>query len=616
MAKIRILPPEVAQKIAAGEVVERPASVVKELVENSLDAAATQITVEIRGGGLELIRVQDNGVGIAHEDLRLAFEPHATSKITKADDLFALYTLGFRGEALPSIASVSKLTLFSRPQEQNAGYKISNEGGGLSIEPVGTPPGTTVEVRDLFHNVPARLKFLKSPTAERRRVVELVSKLALAHPHVAFRLVVEGKTSLVTPGSGRLLDSILLMEGSNVERQLVKFSTNTSWGQIHGYLGSPQLAKGNRSGQIFIVNGRVIENHTLRAALEKGYEGLLPQRTFPWAILVLEIQPQLVDCNVHPAKLEVRFADEQTIFSDTWQAVRSGLTAKNIAPKLTSVSSRTSEPRVAKPAVQTMLRWQPETWEYMDQILRAHKPRSKTDSKTESGVSASLLVKETRETPMEPQQVLRTAEPEKAGYGPELHGLAEVRSILQNGRIIGQLHQTYILLETPKGLWILDQHIVHERILVEQFRQEWEESAIKVQEILPLHLEFTPSEALLVGDSLELLAEFGVELEPFGGNSFILRAVPSFLAHSGGNWKGEILEIAQQAGKTTHNKEQALITLACKGAIKAGQRLDEREMRALLSNLAKTQNPFTCPHGRPIMIRLETEELLRRFGRI
>src|SRR5690554_6056443 len=213
MAQIRILPPEVAQKIAAGEVIERPASVVKELVENSIDAAATQITVEIRKGGLELIRVQDNGAGIAKDDLRLAFEPHATSKIAAADDLFALYTLGFRGEALPSIASVSNLTLYSRPADQKTGYKIVGSDGDFVVEPVGTPPGTTVEVRDLFYNVPARLKFVKSPATERRRVVELTSRLALAHPHVSFRLVVDGKTDLVTPGSGRLLDSILLVLG-------------------------------------------------------------------------------------------------------------------------------------------------------------------------------------------------------------------------------------------------------------------------------------------------------------------------------------------------------------------------------------------------------------------
>ena len=613
MAQIRILPPEVAQKIAAGEVIERPASVVKELVENSIDAGATQITVEVRNGGLELIRVQDNGAGIAREDLRIAFEPHATSKIAAVDDLFALYTLGFRGEALPSIASVSRLSLYSRPAEQQTGYKIYNSGSDFVVEPVGTPPGTTVEVRDLFYNVPARRKFLKSPLTERRRVADLISRLALAHPHVSFRLVAEGKPLLSTNGSGRLLDSILLVEGSNVERQLIKFSTSTSWGQIQGYLGSPQMAKGNRSGQVFIVNGRLIENNTLRSALEKAYAGLLPQRSFPWAVLVLEIRSELVDCNVHPAKLEVRFADEQAIFNDTWQAVRSGLTAKNLAPELARPASRSPEPKTVRPAVQTMLRWQPETWEFMDKVLREHKPRTRP-AQYAAGAAPEIAVAEEVWSRTQEARVQVQMSP-KSGDRELSDDSGEMRQLLRSGRIIGQLHQSYILLETPRGLWILDQHIVHERILVEQFRAEWQNSSIKVQEILPVIVEFTTAEAVLVAGSLDLLAEFGVELEPFGGSSFVLRAVPSFLAHSGGSWKEEILEIAQNAQKTTESRDQALITLACKGAIKAGQYLAEQEMRALLDNLAATENPFTCPHGRPILVRLETDELLRRFGR-
>ena len=612
---IRQLPDTLINQIAAGEVVERPASVVKELVENALDAGARRIDIDLEDGGIRLIRIRDDGGGIDPAELPLAVQRHATSKIASIDDLEAVATLGFRGEALPSVASVSRFRLTSRRNGNEHGALLQVEGGKVGeVVPHAHPPGTTVEVRDLFYNVPARLKFLKSPTAERRRVVDLVSKLALAHPHVAFRLLVDGKMMLVTPGSGQLLDSILLIQGSNVERQLIKFSADTSWGKVYGYLGSPQLAKGNRSGQFFIVNGRVIENPTLRAALEKGYEGLLPQRTFPWAVLVVDIRPELVDCNVHPAKLEVRFADEQAIFNDTWQAVRSGLAARNMAPRLTQTPVQQAKPPAPKPALQAVLRWQPETWEHMDQVLRAHRPRRQQEYAARS--AADLAVGEDRTQQRDfPGEEAATLLPETAaGEGPQA-GVHEVRSALMNGRIIGQLHQTYILLETPQGLWILDQHIVHERILVEQFLEEWERSEIKVQEILPQHLEFTPSEAVLVHESLSLLAEFGVELEPFGGSSFILRAVPSFLAQSGGSWKEEILEIAQNAGKTTQNKEQALITLACKGAIKAGQYLDEREMRALLNNLAQTQNPFTCPHGRPIIVRLETAELLRRFGR-
>lgn len=596
MTQIRVLPPEVAHKIAAGEVIERPASCVKELVENSIDAGATQITIEIQNGGFDYIRVQDNGGGIAHDDLKLAFQPHATSKINTAEDLFALCTLGFRGEALPSMASVARLTLFSRPAEQKNGYKIWQDQGEWIVEPVGAPPGTTVEVRGLFYNVPARLKFLKSPSSERRQVLELSSRLALAHPHIAFRVIAEGKTVLATPGNGRLLDAILIVQGNNVEAELVKFQASFAWGQVQGYLGSSRLAKGNRSGQIFVMNGRVIQNQTMRAALEKGFDGRLPSRTFPWAILILELNPELVDCNVHPAKSEVRFAQEQTIFTDLLHAVRSALSRQNLAPTLRSDQSQGRSVSPSKPqTLQGQLAWQPESWEQMDEILKGYRAKREARPKLQH----DLVVKEVPAT-----------------FVPPVSSIDEdARLSLRTGRIIGQLHQSYILLEVVQGLWILDQHIVHERILLEQLQKAWETATIHVQEILPQHLEFTPSEASLVEEALSLLAEYGLELEPFGNNTFLLRALPSSLAQSGGNWKEEILEIAATSKKTTVHKEAALINLACKGAIKAGEYLDEKEMRALLDNLAETNNPFTCPHGRPIIIRLENQELLRRFGR-
>ncbi|NLL43112.1 MAG: DNA mismatch repair endonuclease MutL [Firmicutes bacterium] len=596
MAQIKVLPPEIAHKIAAGEVIERPASCVKELVENSVDAGSTQITIEIRNGGLDLIRVQDNGAGIAKDQLELAFQPHATSKIENADDLFALYTLGFRGEALPSMASVARLTLYSRPAEQTNGYKIWQDQGQWKVEPVGTPPGTTVEVEDLFYNVPARLKFLKSPSTERRRVLELSTKLALAHPHIAFRIIADGKTMLATPGNGRLLDAILLVQGNNVASELIKFQKSFAWGQVQGYLGTPRLAKGNRSGQVFVMNGRVVQNQTMRVALEKAYGGRLPSRTYPWAVLVLDLDPKLVDCNVHPAKSEVRFAQEQTVFRDLLHALSSALSGQNLAPSLKApeTTARSAVPSRSQ-AVQAQLSWNPESWEQMDRVLKTYRDR-REDIKEQS----PILVQETVPAFQTAKQPSRDE---------------DVSLLLRTGRIMGQLHQSYILLEVPQGLWILDQHIVHERILTEQLKAAWETSTIHVQEILPQHVELTPGEALLVEEALQLLAEFGLELEPFGNNSFLLRGVPTSLAHSGGNWKEEILEIAATAKKTTTQKEEALITLACKGAVKAGQYLDEREIRALLDGLAETENPFTCPHGRPIIIRLENQELLRRFGR-
>lgn len=594
MTRIRVLPPEVAHKIAAGEVIERPASCVKELVENSIDAGATQISIEIKGGGIEYIRVQDNGTGIHRDELELAFEPHATSKIEKADDLFALCTLGFRGEALPSMASISRLQMISRPAGQENGYKIRQDQERWIVEPVGAPPGTTVEIRDLFYNVPARLKFLKTPSTERRHVLDLCTRLALAHAHVSFRVISEGKTTLATPGSGQLLDAILIAHGNNVQRELIKFNTSFAWGDLQGYLGLPRLAKGNRSGQVFVINGRVIQNQTIRFALEKAYEGRLPTRMFPWALLLLDLNPELVDCNVHPAKSEVRFSQEQVIFTDLFHAISSALGRQNLAPELKKKEAKTSVSLATKSqGMQAQLDWNPKTWEHMDEILKSYRQKREEPKKPEITIVSEAVQTETPTTKDE-----------------------DIRTLLQTGRIIGQLHQSYILLEVPQGLWILDQHIVHERILVEQLQESWENSNFHVQEIIPLHLEFTPSETVLVEGALDLLASFGLELEAFGTNSFVLRGIPSDLAESGGNWKEEILEIASSSKRTTAQQQQALITLSCRGAVKAGEYLDKREMQALLVSLAKTKNPFTCPHGRPIIVRLENQELLRRFGRV
>ncbi len=593
MGRIQILPDEVAHKIAAGEVIERPASVVKELVENSIDANSTQITVEIKAGGIEFIRVEDNGDGIPYDDLELAFQPHATSKIQTADELFSLYTLGFRGEALPSIASVAHLELFSRPADQNHGYKAALTQNGPQIEPVGTPPGTAVEVRNLFYNVPARYKFLKTPAAERRRVIEVVTNLALAHPHIAFRLVTDGKTVLSTQGNGRLLDTILIIQGKNTAQELLEINSQFPWGTVQGYVGTPTLGKGNRRGQVFIMNGRVIQNTTIRAALEKAYQGMLPVRTYPTAVLVLDVNPKLVDCNVHPAKTEVRFADEQEIFRDVLSAVRSGVMRKNIAPSLEKkqVSSRPKP----KPVVQAQLQWEPETWKFVDELLREYSPQQQTTSTNPY------------QTPIAP-----TLEEDQSSM---VQDTDDVRRFLLSGRIIGQLHQSYILLEVPSGLWLLDQHIVHERILFERLQEAFAHRTIHVQEILPELLEFSPKEAALVQDNLERLSSLGIELEEFGNNDFLLRAVPSLISHTKEGWKQDILRIIDGMGEVQDWHDKTAVTLACKGAVKAGEFLDERAIRALLKDLAETENPFTCPHGRPIIVRLENDELLRRFGR-
>lgn len=599
MGRIKLLPEEVAHKIAAGEVIERPASVVKELVENAIDAQASRIQIEITAGGIEYIRVQDNGEGIAAEDVPLAFQPHATSKISKTEDLFNLHSLGFRGEALPSIASVSKLTLITRTAEEEQGVRAAVVGEEITLEPCGAPKGTTVEVRQLFYNVPARYKFLKSPTTEGRRVLEMVTGMALAHPHISFTCVRDGKTVLTTQGSGNLKDTLLLIHGKEVKDELLPINKTYPWGTVRGYAGTPKLGKGNRSGQLIVMNGRVIQNATLRAAVEKAYQGLLPTRTYPFIVLVLDVDPRFVDCNVHPAKAEVRFAEDKQVFRDVLDAVRAAILAKNIAPRLQSpqpVGAReTARPRLSSgsKSLQREIAWEPRTWERLDAVLRQYRPSEKA----------------------KPAPPLAVAEEAPHFDIEEKTAEDDVRAPLLQGRVIGQLHQMYILLEVPDGgLWILDQHIVHERILYEKFLRDLEQQSLHVQQILPEVLELSPAQYALVREYQAEIAQLGLELEPFGVNTFIIRGVPTFLSRTGG-WKEAILEIADKAEQSGRFQEEAAITLACKGAVKAGDYLDLRIMQNLVAELARTENPFTCPHGRPIIIRLEQAELLRRFGR-
>lgn len=618
MGRIALLPDEVAHKIAAGEVIERPASVVKELVENAIDAQASRIEIEITSGGIEYIRVQDNGEGIAPDDVKMAFQPHATSKISKTEDLFSLSSLGFRGEALPSIASVSKLTLTTRTAAEKSGVRAVVEGESIHTEPCGAPQGTTIEVRQLFYNVPARYKFLKSPATEGRRVLELVTDMAAAHPHIAFTLVRDGKTVLSTQGSGSLRDTLLLIHGKKLISELLSIESTYPWAKVTGYAGTPKLARGSRTGQLIIMNGRVIQNSTIRAAAERAYQGLLPSRVYPFFVLVLDVDPKFVDCNVHPAKSEVRFADDQTVFRDVLDAVRTAVLSKNIAPKFEvrqqfEARQRESQPvQFYKPQPkQAEITWEPRTWDTLDEVLRQYRPSA---AKPKPPLAVA-------ETPPRDDRETRAADTGAAStdaHAAETGIIADdndVRSALKNGRIVGQLHQTYILLEVQGGgLWILDQHIVHERILYEQLVKEFTSRQVHIQQILPEVLELSAAEYARIQEHLEEIRAVGIELEPFGVNAFIVRGVPTFLSQTGG-WKGDILEIAEAAEKGGHFLQAAAVTLACKGAVKAGDYLDTRAIKALLLDLAKTENPFTCPHGRPIIVRLEHQEILRRFGR-
>jgi len=607
MKRIHVLPEYISQKIAAGEVIERPVSVVKELVENSIDAMATSIEIEIRDGGKEYIRVSDNGTGIHPDDLKLAFLPHATSKITSVDDLFSITSLGFRGEALASIASVSSLALRSRTPNTTTGYQISfAEGQQHVIEPVGMDVGTIVEVRRLFYNTPARYKFLKQSSTEKRYIVEFVSNMAMAHPHIAFRLIADGKLALRTHGQGEFIDALANLADRSVISSLLNVEYHSEWGTIKGYLGKPSLTRRNRQGQLIILNGRIIESPLISSAVEKAYSGMLEHRQYPVFYLFFAMNPQLIDVNVHPAKSQVRFQDEQQLFHEIHAACRKALVAGDLSVQL---AAKDDQPTAAQELPhQTYLEleeyfpWQPQTWSKLDEFLARERKL------------ANMPEKQTQVLPKSPQyQNADAAETEQGKPGLDSN-VYQVKDQLLNGRIIGQFRNTYIILETETGLWLLDQHIVHERILYERLLQT--QPQFHVQQVLPVTLNFSRKDSQAVSDNLQRLRSLGLELEEFGTDSFILRGVPSFLAsESTAVDETFILELVDDLSDERNWREKTITTLACRSAVKAGQRLDAKQIHALLEQLAAAENPFTCPHGRPIIVRISEQEILRRFGR-
>ncbi|NLM69654.1 MAG: DNA mismatch repair endonuclease MutL [Firmicutes bacterium] len=613
MNRIQVLPDYIAHKIAAGEVIERPVSVVKELVENSIDAMATSIEVEIMDGGKEYIRVSDNGTGIYRDDLKLAFLPHATSKIRTVDDLFNITSLGFRGEALASIASVSNLILRSRTTDTLQGYQISfSEDNQAVIEPVGMDKGTTVEVRRLFYNTPARYKFLRQSATERRYIVEFVSRIAVAHPHIAFKLIADGKLAVRTHGQGELKEALANILDHRTVKDLVPIDTKTEWGGISGYLSKPRLTRKSRQGQLIILNGRIIESSLISSAVERAYAGMLASKQYPIFFLILTMDPKIVDVNVHPAKSQVRFQDDSQLYQEISSACREILLESDLTHKLTSVRTTDSVPERSEPQqvnleFEQYFPWQPLTWSKVDAFLQKEKRMSAPSPSFDYRDEASAVeVQPAVEVELEAAEDNKVAEPKTNIY--------QIKDQLLNGRIIGQFRQTYILLETTNGLWLLDQHIIHERIIYEQILNR--EQAAFVQQTIPQTLHFSSAEAGLVSEQLDKLRDLGVELEEFGTNSFLLRGIPQYFAARDIIVDEQlILELVNDLSQQKNWREKAAVTLACRSAVKAGQRLNERQIHALLAQLAETENPFTCPHGRPIIVRIEDKEIERRFGR-
>jgi len=576
-ATVRRLPDTVVNKIAAGEVVERPAAVVKELVENSLDAGATRIEVAVRGAGRQLIAVTDDGQGMPPEDCLLALERHATSKLRTETDLDAIGTLGFRGEALPAILAVSRLSLLSRPAAASRGFLIVGEGGVVGESgPADAPAGTAVEIRDLFFNTPARGKFLKNPATEQTAIVRVVTQLALANPGVHVRLVANGRVLLNAPAGAGLRERVGALYGFGLASRLLDVSAEGGGARLTGVVAPPALARSHRDDIHLIVNGRVVRDTLLTQALLEAFRPLLPRDQFPLAAIGLALEPSEVDVNVHPAKTWVRFRRPRVLQGLVLDAVRTALRQMDAAPAglvLRLAGDAASPDTAAMPAPGLGGAAEPPGW-----------------------------------TGGDPAQASLFREGE-AGY----------RSEPFFGRVVGQIEDTFIVAYTADEVFFVDQHVAHERVLFERLRGELERGVLASQELLfPLPLELAPARLRTLERVIPELGRLGFALEGFGGNAILLRAVPSLLRTDDLPRLADELarELDEDAGQgSSPVLDRLLAFVACRAAIKAHQSLAPEEMAQVLTDLAETATPYYCPHGRPIVSRIPLGEIKRELRR-
>jgi DNA mismatch repair protein MutL len=573
---VQRLPDAVVNKIAAGEVVERPASVVKELVENSLDAEATRIEIAIRGAGRQLIAVTDDGRGMPPEDCLLALERHATSKLRTETDLDAIGTLGFRGEALPAIFAVSRMSMLSRAAGAPQGFLIVGEGGAVSESgPADAPLGTAIEVRDLFFNTPARAKFLKSPMTEQTAIVRVVTQLALANPGVHMRLLANGRVVLNAPASASLRERVGALYGFGLASRLLDVSAEGGGARVSGVVAPPALARTHREDMHLIVNGRVVRDTLLAQALLEAFRPQLPRDQFPLAAISIDLEPSEVDVNVHPAKTWVRFRRPRVLHGAVLEAVRAALRQLDAAPAGLSVRLAGDETGL-------------------------------TGLGGSSGVGGVAGPPSWEAGDLAQTALFREGE---AGY----------RSEPFFGRVVGQIEDTFIVAHTADEVFFVDQHVAHERVLFERLRGELESGALASQELLfPLPLELSPARRRALERTNPELARLGFVLEGFGGGALLLRAVPSLLR--AGDLPRLADELAQEVDEDTGQGsspvlDRLLAFVACRAAIKAHQALAPEEMAQVLSDLAVTATPYYCPHGRPIVSRIALGEIKRELRR-
>lgn len=635
MKKIAVLSQNTIDKIAAGEVVERPASVVKELVENAIDAGATAITVEIKEGGISFIRVTDNGGGIPKEQVPLAFLRHATSKITQAEDLLQITSLGFRGEALSSISAVSQMEVITKAPEDFMGVRYVIEGGQEKLlEDVGAPNGTTMLVRNLFFNTPARKKFLKTAMTEAGYVSSYMEQLALSHHNISFKYMVNGQLRLHTSGNANLKDVIYGIYGRDITRELLPVQYEVSGLSVSGFIGKPSIARGNRNFENYYINGRYVKSKLLMKAIEEAYKPYMMQHKYPFVCLQYDIHGEDVDVNVHPTKMEVRFQNQSAIYNATYDLITDALAGKEIIPEVSLTpkpavgekQAQIKEEKIPVPEPFEKNRIAEEKPVYAPVGLRPASAEPKTESKAEP-INVNEPIK-----PREPEIQAKPEEQKKEAFPKEKQAVekAEQLELFDNRllskkarihhRIIGQLFDTYWLVEYDNKFYIIDQHAAHEKVLYERFLKEFAKKEILSQMISPPSLiSLNLQESNLLKANLEIFREFGFEISEFGGKEYSIHAVPANIyGVSVQELFIQILDSLEQehVSKTPDILAERIATAACKAAVKGNNRLSVKEADALIDELLNLENPYNCPHGRPTLIVMSKYDIEKKFKRI
>lgn len=627
MGKIHLLDTEISNKIAAGEVVERPASVIKELAENSIDAGSYMITIEIKDGGTTYMRVSDNGSGMSADDAKICFLRHATSKIQSESDLDAIYTLGFRGEALSSIGAVSKVSLYTKRESDDTGVCVTCTGGEiLSSEDAGTPNGTTIIVEDLFYNTPARLKFLKKDSTEAGYITDVVSRLIFAHPEISFRLIVNGKEKLFSAGDNNLNNAVYTVYGKDYAKNTLEVEYENSGMKISGLIGKGTASTAKRTHQSFFVNRRYIKSPLMIRALEEAYKNQIMIGKFPFAVLNIEINPEAVDINVHPTKLEVKFSNEREVYNTVYYGVKNALYAIPNVPKIErEEKEELPKPEIFKkdvpkeqiaftsePSIPKSMTKRPETPLYnpYENPFMPSAPKSEPSEDMKEKYADILKINDMplkMETPKEeekPQEIPK-----------ETNVFAD-----EYFEIVGQVFDTYIIAEKGDEMLIVDQHAAHERLKYEELKSEIEEKRMTPQMLIePVIMTLDGREMETFSDNAELFNEMGFESDIFGEETIIIRAVPGSIE------LGEVEDCMRELLTQAENLKKELIfekkqcimySIACKSAIKANMRLGTEEMKNLVKRVLRLENINTCPHGRPIIITMSKKELEKEFKRI